>query len=100
MTTGLWLILACGDSTTDKEPVEQTVQQTTPTTTQKSQQQNRPIQPSLNKYKTKRSPHWTRQALVPVKISPTLGKRLLLSLHKRIWDQNLLTVLTMTVMDL
>ena len=33
MMTGLWLIFACGDSSTDAESVKQTTQQTVPTDT-------------------------------------------------------------------
>ena len=46
MIAGLWLILACGDSSTDEENIEQKTPQTAPST--QIPQQNRPIPPSLN----------------------------------------------------
>ena len=99
MITGLWLLLACGDSATDKENVEQTAQQTTPTTTQKSQQQNRPIPPSLNNGTKQNGPPGLPGSSTTEDLTDS-WKTTLLSLRKKIWDQNLLTVLTMTVMDL
>lgn len=48
MTTGLWLIFACGDAPTEVENVKQMTQQTAPPTQTTQQGKNRPIPPSLD----------------------------------------------------